>query len=281
MKVFIVSDMEGATGITHGDQTHAAGKDYERARRWLTRDVNAAVLGAFDAGAQLVRVSDGHGTMRNLILDELDPRAEVVLGCGLQRSVCQLETLDETFGAVLCAGFHAKAGTPDGVLSHTWIGGVVREFVLGGRVVGETGIAAATAGALGVAVGMVAGDAAVCREARELLGDVETANVKTGLETLLAVCLHPEATGPLIRAAAKRAVETAARRKPYRVPLPAEIVVRFNSGALARQAAKNKGIELMDGDSVRIVRDSVREAVAAAWRVCYVAAIEQGAFPNW
>jgi GGDEF domain-containing protein len=41
----------------------------------------------------------------------------------------------------------------------------------------------------------VAGDAAVCREAQELLGDVETVSVKTGLETLLAVCLLPDATG--------------------------------------------------------------------------------------
>jgi D-amino peptidase len=281
VKVFIVSDMEGATGVTHGDQTHAAGKDYERARRWVTKDVNAAVLGAFEAGAGLVRVSDGHGTMRNLILDEIDPRAETVLGMGLERNLCQLESLDATFGIVLCVGYHARVGTADGVLSHTWIGGVVREFVLGGKVVGETGIAAATAGAFGVPLGMVAGDAAVCREAKELLGDVETACVKTGLANRLALCLHPDATGPLIRQAAKRAVESAARRKAYKIPLPAEVIVRFSSGTLARQAAKGQGVELADPESVRIVRGTVQEALAAAWRVCYVAALELNAFPNW
>ncbi len=281
MNVFIASDMEGATGVTHGQQTHAGGQDYERARRWLTRDVNAAVRGAFDGGAKSVRCSDGHGTMRNLLLDEIDERVDVVAGTALERELCQLETLDEHFDVLLLVAFHARAGTPDGVLSHTWIGGIVREFRLAGQLVGETGIAAATAGAFGVPVGMVAGDAAVCREAKALLGDVETAQVKEGRGARVALCRPPAATETLIRDAARRAVERASHRQPYKVETPLEISIRFSTPALASQAAKGEGVDLLEADAVRVVRPTVREAVAAAWRLCYVAALENGGFAKW
>lgn len=281
MKVFIASDMEGATGVTHGEQTHHGGQDYERARTWLTADVNAAVEGAFAGGADAVRISDGHGNMRNLLLDEIDPRVEVVSGTGLERELCQLETLDETFDALFLLAFHAQAGTPDGVLAHTWIGGIVQAFRLAGRVVGETGIAAATAGAFGVPVALVTGDAACCRQAKELLGGVETAEVKRGLGNRVAVCKPPAATGQIIRDAAAAAVKKAKDLEPFRVETPLEIAIRFSSGTLARQAARGEGVERVEEDTVAVTRPTVREAVAAAWRLCYIAALEQGAFAKW
>lgn len=281
MRVFIAYDMEGATGITHGDQIHDDGKGYAMARKWLTGDVNAAVRGAFAGGATEVRISEGHGNMRNILLDEVDPRVEVVTGTALERDICQLETLDESFDLLLLVGFHAKVGTPDGVLSHTWIGGIVKEFRLAGRAVGETAIAAATAGAFGIPVGMVAGDAAVCREAEELLGDVETVAVKTGLGNRLAVCLPPKRTEVLIEEAAARAVRGAEGLTPYKVDVPLEIVIRFSSPTLARQASRGEGVDLFEEDGVRIVRPTVRDAVASAWRLCYIATLEQGAFAKW
>jgi D-amino peptidase len=281
MRVFIAYDMDGVTGVTHVDQIHDSGKGYAQARKWLTGDVNAAVRGAFAGGASEVRISEGHGNMRNILLDEVDERVEVVAGTALERDICQIETLDETFDLLLLVGFHARVGTPDGVLSHTWIGGIVREFRLGGKVVGETGIAAATAGSFGIPVGLVAGDEAVCREAEELLGDVETVAVKRGLGNRLAVCLPPAKTSKLIEEAAERAVKGAEGLMPYRVETPLEIVIRLASPTLARQASREEGIELFEEDAVRIVRPTVRQAVAGAWRICYIATLEQGAFAKW
>ncbi|MHC5035934.1 MAG: M55 family metallopeptidase [Planctomycetota bacterium] len=281
MKVFIAYDMEGVTGVTHGDQIHADGKDYGRARKWLTQDVNAAVRGAFAGGAETVRLSEGHGNMRNLLLEEVDERVEAVVGTALERELCQMETIEEGFDLLLLVGYHAKAGTPDGVLSHTWIGGIVREFRIAGQAVGEIGIAGTLAGSLGIPVGLVAGDAAVCREAEAMFENVETVSVKRGLGNRLAVCLPPLRTAVLIEEAAKRAVEKGPSLKPIRVETPLEIVVRLATPTLARQVTKEQGLELVEGDGVRIVRDKVRDAVAAAWRVCYIATLEQGAFPKW
>ena len=47
MKVYISADMEGATGIAVKAQVVEGHPGYERARRLLTGDVNAAVAGAF------------------------------------------------------------------------------------------------------------------------------------------------------------------------------------------------------------------------------------------
>ena len=73
MKVFVAVDMEGATGVAHREHLMPGGNDYERARGWLTSDVNAAVEGAVAAGATEVYVNDGHGNMRNLLIDKLHP----------------------------------------------------------------------------------------------------------------------------------------------------------------------------------------------------------------
>lgn len=75
MHVYLSVDVEGVAGVVHVDQTRRGGGDYELARRWMTEEANAAVAGAFDAGASAVLVNDSHGDMRNLLLDVLDPRA--------------------------------------------------------------------------------------------------------------------------------------------------------------------------------------------------------------
>ena len=51
MKLFICADMEGATGITHREQLLPEGKgEFERGRKLLTGDVNAAIEAAIVAG---------------------------------------------------------------------------------------------------------------------------------------------------------------------------------------------------------------------------------------
>jgi D-amino peptidase len=42
--------MEGVSGVVDRDQTSPAGKDYERFRRLMTSEANAAIDGASDAG---------------------------------------------------------------------------------------------------------------------------------------------------------------------------------------------------------------------------------------
>jgi D-amino peptidase len=79
-KAFISVDMEGVSGVVHGDHTNRNGQDYELARRLMTLEANAAIEGAFEGGADEVVVNDSHGTMRNLLPELLDQRAALITG---------------------------------------------------------------------------------------------------------------------------------------------------------------------------------------------------------
>ena len=73
MKILIATDMEGITGVTTWDQVTPGHAEYARFRRLMTQDVNAAVRGAFDGGADEVIIADGHWNGSNILFEELDP----------------------------------------------------------------------------------------------------------------------------------------------------------------------------------------------------------------
>lgn len=91
------------------------------------------------------------------------------------------------------------AGVNDGVLCHTMSSASWFNAWIGDKIVGETAIAAAIAGAFGVPTVFVSGDAAVLREARELLGpELAGAQVKKSCTRESSVCLPPADSTRLI-----------------------------------------------------------------------------------
>src|SRR5438094_7331666 len=119
---------------------------------------------------------------------------------------------------------HAKAGTSDGVLSHTVSGQAWRELKFNGVSVGETGINAALCGQWGCPVLLVTGDDAVCREATALLGDgLLTVSVKQGLGSFSARQLPAQRARQVIEEGAKNALQDLEAVEPYVPGRPAEI----------------------------------------------------------
>src|SRR5256714_7555512 len=185
MKVFISVDMEGITGLTDPEDVLPDGADYQRGRMFMTSDANGAIQGAFDAGATEVLVNDSHWTARNLLLEQLDPRARSIKG--FHRPMCMVHGLDETFDAAVFVGYHSCAGTEGGVLNHTLLGKEVQNLLLNGEPIGETRLNSLLAGDHGVPVVFVAGDTAVCAEATLVLGEgLETYAVKDGIDMFTA-----------------------------------------------------------------------------------------------
>lgn len=246
MQVYVSVDMEGIAGVVHVDQTRRTGHDYERARRWMTLEANAAVLGAFDAGATGVLVNDAHGDMRNLLLEELDPRAEVLSGSLKPRSMVEGVA---PFEVALFVGYHAGAGTRGGILDHTYYGRVVHRCRVGGREVNEALLNALVCGTYGVPVALVTGDGTTCTQTRELLGDLETVHVKEAITRYAARSLSPEAARAKIRVGARRAVERAAAGEfaPYRPPPPHGLEVDFVNSACADAAELVPGTRRTSG----------------------------------
>ncbi len=216
MKVLISADMEGTCGVASWVQVtppeDSGGApisqvEYDRARMRMTREVNAAIEGALAGGAEEVIVNDSHDGMRNLIPEELHPECRFISGNDKPLGMMQGVDLDG-IGAVFYTGYHAKAGTPDAPLAHTWTGWV-NDVRFDGQSTGEFGINAAVAGHFGVPVVLVTGDVKAVAQTRSYIGDhVVGVVVKEGLSTFAALHLHPAKAQELIRKGAEEAVKT-------------------------------------------------------------------------
>jgi len=257
MKIFISVDMEGVSGITDPEDVLPDGADYQRGRVFMTGDANAAILGAYDGGADEVLVNDSHWIMRNLLLEQLDPRARTIKG--FHKSLCMVQGLDESYDGAVFVGYHSCAGTEGGVLNHTMLGKEIQNIYLNGEPTGETRLNAAFAGHFGVPVLLVAGDAAVCDEARRVLGDIETVAVKDGIDKFSANCLHPQVAQERIREATARAVRDRSRFTPYRLSPPFVLGLEWNSTTIAATCALIPGVQLTEPRSVQYVTEDYAE----------------------
>lgn len=222
LKVFISVDMEGIAGVVTSAECGSSGSDYGYFRRIMSREANAAVLGAFDAGATEVVVRDSHGSARNILPDMLDPRARLIRDwSGGPQGM--MEGLDETFDAVVFIGYHARAGTPDAIIDHTSSGNVV-DFAINGVSLPEAGYNALIATRYGVPVVFLAGDQAIVDQVHELFGEVATVATKEGIGAA-SDGLHPETAAEMMRAGVADAVRDRDRyglfdlEKPYTLTL--------------------------------------------------------------
>ena len=131
LKVFISVDMEGLSGVVTGpDVSRTANGDYAHFRSVMAMETNAAIEGAFRAGATEVLVRDSHGSKQNLLPLDVDSRARLLRGATTgPRNM--MEGVDSTFAAAVFIGYHARAGTPNAILAHTSNGNVV-DFSING-----------------------------------------------------------------------------------------------------------------------------------------------------
>jgi D-amino peptidase len=249
LKVFISVDMEGISGIVHGDQTTPGTAEYAAGRKWMAQDVNAAVEGALEAGATEVVVNDSHGSMRNIDPDDLHPRA--ILISGSPKPLSMMQGVDASFAACLLIGYHAKAGTEDAILDHTISSSVVRTVRVNGAELPELGLNGAIAGYYGVPVVLVSGDTAVCRQAGEVLGkDVVTVAVKEAYGRLAAKLVPMGEARRLIKAGVKEALGKLGRVKPFKIAPPYNFELGYHVSAQADMAAMLTEVKRVDARTV-------------------------------
>ena len=155
MKIFISADIEGVCGVFHTRQTGENSSEYERAKKLLTEEVNAAIEGALEAGAEEILVNDSHGSMRNIILEDLNPAARLI--SGFPKPLVMMEGIDNSFDGALLIGYHAMSRTR-GILANTINGFTFHSIKMNGVAYGETEINAALAAHFHVPVIMASGD---------------------------------------------------------------------------------------------------------------------------
>jgi D-amino peptidase len=258
--ILVAVDIEGVAGVWRPEQTQAGNADYERARRWMTQEANAAVRGAFAGGAGMVLVNDSHGHFGNLLADELDPRARVIQG--KPRQFGMMAGVDrEGMAGVLMVGWHARAKTT-GVLAHTTNSFAFARVWLGGLELGEIGLYAALAGECGVPVLMASGCDVMAAEVQALLPQTATAVVKWSEGARSGCSLSPNASCELIEATARDAVRRAAAAQPWRLASGTlTLRVRCQTPALADLFALWPAVEREDAETIALACASVHEAL--------------------
>ena len=242
LKVYISADMEGVGGVSTSLQASTSGREYEKFRRLMTLEVNAAIEGAYNAGATEVLVSDSHGNAQNIDVELLDSRAKLIRAW--PRPLGMVTDVDESFDAVVFVGFHAREGDP-GVLAHTFSGKM--ELELNGQIVSEASFSAAIAGHFGVPVVFVSGDQVITSDARRQLGPIEVAVVKEAIGFHAATMLHPEEARRLIRTGVERGINRRDGIKPFAMEEPVTLEVRWEQPVMADIVSLMRGAERLNG----------------------------------
>ena len=229
MRIFLSVDMEGISGLVRWADVASQGIDFERNRRLMTLDANAAIAGAFEGGATEVVVEENHGVedLCVLLMDEIDPLCEVVRGAG-RPGPTTMSALTDQSDLLFFVGHHAAAGSWPGIMAHTISGGRFRAVRIAGTNVGETDLFTIRAGELGVPVGLVTGDQMVIEQLRKRVPNVEAVQVKTALGRQAGRVIPPARARDAIQSAAARAMQrfAASEFTPYDAePAPYEIEV--------------------------------------------------------
>lgn len=96
---------------------------------------------------------------------------------------------------------------------------------------------------------MIAGDLAICKQAKELFGDIETAAVKEGIGKA-AKMLHPKKAQKLIKKKTIEALKRIKEFKPFKLSPPYTMEVTFKDEERAENASWIPGAKRTGNTSV-------------------------------
>jgi D-amino peptidase len=242
-KVFVITDMEGVSGIFDTDLQCLPFQSprFEESRKLLTGEVNAAVDGLFEGGATDVVVWDGHDSSRTFSVLDIHPMARLLTGVPVSPTM----ELDSSYSAVIFIGQHAMAGTDKAILSHSYSSLGIQNMWVNNKPVGEIGGRVMLAGYFGVPVVMLSGDTAACKELHEIVPAAECAEVKSGVSRTSGYMLPHAAACALIREKARRAMERLAEFKPYKMTGPVEVKVESTTRG-TMEFRPQPGVEQID-----------------------------------
>jgi D-amino peptidase len=258
MKVYICVDIEGVAGVVTPEQGQPGNTEYERARRLMTEEANAAIEGAIAGGATTIVVNDAHGPMTNLVPELLRPEASFIIG--KPKPFNMFAGLTAAFDAVFCVGHHAGASA-FGVLAHTTNGFAFRSVSIDGRRLGEPGIYGAYAGELGVPVALITGDDRCAEENGPIFPDATFVVLKTAIANRAAQSMSLQSARAAIRAGAEAALKHEPRPAPFLIEQPRSLELVMADPAVADLAAILPAAERVDAVTIRFAITSVAEAI--------------------
>ncbi|MFI9719736.1 M55 family metallopeptidase [Streptomyces sp. NPDC052396] len=258
MKILISADMEGATGVTWPGDVLPGTPQWERCRHLFTSDVNAAIAGFLDGGADEVLVNEAHWSMRNLLVEKLDERAQLLTGKHKTLSMVEGVQHGDVDG-VAFLGYHAAAGA-EGVLAHTYLANSLTGVWVSGTRASEGLLNSLVVAEYGVPVVLVTGDDRTCEDAQGYAPRAPAVAVKDYVSRYAAVCRTPARTAADIRAAAKAGTALAVTYEPVRGG-PFTMELEFDAEHLAGAATCVPGVEQTGERRVAYTMATMYEAI--------------------
>lgn len=271
MKLLIACDMEGISGVTRWEHCSSDQSEYQRFRLLMTEDVNSVIEGAFSGGADEVLVADGHNRGQNLLIEKLNPRVRHNNGTFSPWSM--MNGIESGVDAVIFVGYHAKAGSADAILAHTWQTNLL-DLRINNKSIGEFGLNSMIAGYFHAPVLMVSGDQTLAAEASALVPGVICTQVKQASGYFSGTCLTPTQTKEMLRHDAKTALISFLAGKapqPLTIPGALNMEVEFSMPNLAEAAARLPGAERKSGRCVSMVCKDVPQMFASFRCLCNLA----------
>jgi D-amino peptidase len=248
-KVFISVDMEGITGVVQPAQLGPDGFEYQRAREWMTGEVNAAIAGIREAGPAEIVVCDSHGNGQSVLIDRLPDDVRLVRG--FPRPLEMMQGLDDSFSAALFIGYHGSEWTAGAVRGHTISSARLLGVRLNGMEVSEGIYNAALAGHFGVPVAFIAGDRLAVAQLQKVTPSVEGATVKEPYGYHSAMSVTPVRGQSMIREGVTRVMAKLGSLRPYRVTTPIDLEVGFKLTIDAERASFIPGLTRIDAHNVK------------------------------
>jgi D-amino peptidase len=262
MKLYISADMEGTAGVCSWAQVDPGNvHEYPVYRRYMSREVAAAIAGAREARACEVLVNDSHWDMRNLLWDELPPDTRIISGS--RKPLSMAEGAQGRFDAAFFTGYHGMIGESDAVLAHTYSNETIYNVSVNGRPCSEALLNAALLGTYGTPVVLVTGDRTIVERTLADLPWATGVIVKEAIGYYAANSLTPNAACDAIRAGAREALSRLNEARPFTFEPPVELRIETAGVEHADFIELLPRFERIGGRSVRFVTNDYPAAFSA------------------
>lgn len=158
MKIFISLDMEGVAGTfdwKQQDDGQTVEKCMYQQMEWVIEGIKKSKVN--DSVTDIV-IADSHGMGSNLAYSFTAIDRRVSLISGRPRPCFMMSGIDDSFDVAFFVGYHAGAGTLNGVMNHTYAGRIIHNVWVNDILTNESLLNAGLAGYYNVPVALIVGD---------------------------------------------------------------------------------------------------------------------------
>ncbi|HNY10675.1 MAG TPA: M55 family metallopeptidase [Candidatus Wallbacteria bacterium] len=256
-KYYISCDMEGITGITNfkemEEQKAYASKMMTSEIREVANSINGAraASGVEKENIEII-VADSHSLGVNIIHSELPSNVKLIRG--FPRRYYMAPYLDASYSAIMFVGYHARIGSFEAGMDHTFSGSSIYGIQINGCEVGEFEINAGLAGHYEIPVAFASGDDKFIKQIdgfKKKMG-FETVVTKEALSRYSAVLYHPDRVYKDFRSAITKTLEERNwAGKPLKYDYPLDIKIELTNTVKADLVSLIPVLTREDGRTIR------------------------------